>query len=217
MRNSLQINGPANNECKVPLEIKTLRGNAAQCMAEGVKWLVRSKYDLQRAKFSAAVTGYYFLQAKRNTKDGDWGDVCAAHQVARTTADRYASFAEFVVAQGGLDMPGLDDESRLLERGINAVMDSPRPWTALLRYAGMVEKQGQYDPERYQQRKTERGDQPAQLEFDFGAIMQSVRVIRTIDADHVGRSNLVALREELASALASVDHKLRTLNGTIDA
>lgn len=211
MRKSLKINEVVHNECKLPLEINKLRGNAAQCMAEGIKWLGRSKYDLLKAKFSAAVTGYYFLEAKRHTRHGDWEDFCAANNVARTTADRYAAFAEFVLSQGALDMPGLDDEARLLERGINAVMDTPKPWTALLRYAGMIEKQGQYDPERYQSQKARGGAPGRQLEFDFGAAVSTVRTLRRVDEFDLDRGNLVALREELAAALAAVEARLQNI------
>jgi len=216
MRNSLEINETATNSYAVPLEINRLRGQSNACMVEAVKWLGRSRYDLQRAKFSAAVTGYFVLEAKRSCKPGDWEDLCSANNVAVTTANRYAAFAEFVLAQGALEMPGLDNESKLLERGINAVMDSPKPWTALLRYTGMVAKQGQYDPDRYQQRKCG-CPEAGQLEFDFGTVVSSVRTLSRLDEYAISQPHLVQLREELVAALEAVDRKIRDLNGTIEA
>lgn len=207
---ALKINRPTNSVLDVPLEFRDLRNDRNGLMQQGVAWYQANIQDLQRAKHSAAVSGAFFMLAKRCCMDGDWADVCRANAIIVTTANRYIEFAEYCIEQGRIDAPDQGDEMKLLQRGIEVAMSSPRAWTALMRYNGHLEKEGQYDPDRYRQQ---------QAGFDYKPLRMAV--VRA--ADYVARipetapvEELVPLRDQLSRALQSVENRIQQINGTVE-
>lgn len=179
-------------------------------MAVGIEHHKNCVGHVVEAKRSAALAGAAFGGAKGQVKPGDWDDWCGAHGVPNTTADRYIAWYEYVMALGRASMPGLEDEERILDRGIEAVMPSPKAWTSLMRYNGLLLKQGQYDPDGYQRRK---GTQTGQLEFDFFAVVDTVAGLQTLLPQMLKAEQLATLEERLLAALARV----RELRGmTVD-
>ena len=83
-----------------PLISNALRKDVPALMRQGVKAHQQTVEKVLEAKHSAALSGAYFLAAKRASHDGDWLDICAANGVVHTTANRYIAWAEYCIALG---------------------------------------------------------------------------------------------------------------------
>lgn len=176
---------------------------------------------LAQAKAHAATAGWFFLQAKEVVGDGNWGDyvACFSDRIGRRTVTRYMEFTLEVIEWAQAERPALTSQMELLNHGIEMALESPRTFTQLLRELKLMRRFGEYDPERYQQKKlSEGGDQRGkQLELDFGRFTTGLRQLARLPEIPADTDlDLDELEHDLEAALTHVRELKGTAGRTLD-
>lgn len=190
------------------LPAKTDRAQAIEDLTtKALHWHAEFGRNAVETKHAAAHAGWYFMQVQKALAHGSWIPWLEAHNVARTTAHRYIIFAQDIIQWAALQHPTCRSEEQLLGFGIEEALKSPKSWTALMRYTGLLEKQGQYDPDEYAEKK-KRG--AGQLEFDFDRVFGSVQQLHAIPRSAT-RPQLETLRDCIRAALDQIEQRLGNL------
>lgn len=175
-----------------------------QAIAESA--LARKSFEA--TKVHALNAGWNFMQARLVCeRDGEvFENLIHAHehQISRRSVFRYVEFAESALAWAAAEQPSLKAKpAELLKAAYKVVLQSPKPFIALMRQLGEMRKFGEYDAVKYAIAK--RGG-VQQIEFSFDKVSSSLDLLTHLDdVNYV--MNFGEGKDE-AEALAELEAKL---------
>lgn len=134
-----------------------------------------------------------------------------ADQINERTVRRYMEFTSLVLEWAKKAHPRASEE-KLLEFGKMMVMESPKPFTALLREVGqLVNPQFEHDPVKHQEKRF--AAENGQLEFAFGT--KTVAVLKALP--EIGAATWARFdRADLEMAKAKAEQLLAGINAALE-
>lgn len=184
---------------------------ATELMVKGIEHHRLFREKAAELKVAAANAGWFFMLAKEKVPHGDWMTFMGGfqHELSHTTAWRYMQFTEEIMRWAAEARPDLKTQEELLQIGVDLALKSPRGITAILRATGDMEKFGEYDPERYQEKKERTPEQ--QLEIQFTDTVRAVSRLVTWDWSLAKAEQLDTAERELFAALEKVREARQSL------
>lgn len=169
----------------------------------GYKAFVEAYAHAKSAKLKSLMAGRHFRLARQLSEHGEWLAYAEAANISRSTIHRCIEFLELAedwVKQSNPTLTGA-----LLARAVDeAIMHSPKPFTALLREWKLVEQIGAYDPAAYAQRKI---GGPVQMEFHYEPCITYLDALCSSPVN-LAQSSLQTLETKLETALQAVRKQL---------
>jgi hypothetical protein len=183
-----------------------LAGNNHKWMERGIVESEQCRKSFKATKIHAMNAGHAFAKAREGL-DGEFVAYLAKyeHQVSKTTVYRYMEFYEAALAWAADQNPQLKNKpEELLKAAYEVVLQSPKPFIALMRQLGDMRKFGEYDAVKYATKKLGGGSQ--QIEFAFDTAFSAVEMLA-----HIGDENYVIKYPEgkdEAEAITELETKL---------
>jgi len=168
--------------------------------------------------------GFDFIQAKAGFDHGEWERQCQiyADKIPLRTIQHYMRLADLSWRWVLHKHPKVKDIEEVKRLAIEMVVVSPKPIVELMREMGHMLKFGGYFEEDYQEKKKRNLLGDGQIEFDFTAAENTLRMICDPKVSlkfPEGTNEVEALTElqgTLKSAAMRVSHRIRELQA-IDA
>lgn len=160
--------------------------STAKWMERGIAESTACRKAFSDTKLHAMYAGHAFAQA-RQTMPGEFVDYLAtfSDRVSKTTVYRYIEFYEAALNWAAEANPQLrDDPEALFRAATSVVLQSPKPFIALMRQLGDMRKFGEYDAVKYATKKL--AGASSQIEFDFDKVFSAVDLLA-----HIGEDNYV--------------------------
>jgi hypothetical protein len=191
-----------------------LTGNSHKWMERGIVESESCRKSFKATKIHAMNAGHAFAKAREGL-DGEFVAYLAKyeHQVSKTTVYRYMEFFEAALAWAADQNPQLKNKpDELLKSAYEVVLQSPKPFIALMRQLGDMRKFGEYDSVKYATKKLSAGSN-AQIEFAFDDVFSTVDILSHLGDENYqinypeGKDSVEALTEleaKLDSALTRV-------------
>lgn len=182
----------------------------------GIAEATLAKKSFEATKVHAMNAGWNFMQSRlvcdREGMNFDEFLGCYEKQISRTSAYRYMQFVESALEWAAAEQPSLKAKpAELLKAAYKVVLQSPKPFIALMRQLGEMRKFGEYDAVKY---AIARRGGSQQIEFSFDKVSSSLDLLAHIDdANYVmnfgeGTDESAAL-EELEAKLETALNKVR--------
>lgn len=157
---------------------------ASKWMSQGIAESERCRKSFEQTKVSAMNAGVAFIKARSELPEGAFAEFVGTFEpkITRTTVYRYIQFVESALEWTCEQNPALKDKpAELLKAAYKVVLQSPKPFIALMRQLGEMRKFGEYDAVKYATRKL---GNPEQIEFTFSTVFSAVDTLA-----HLGDEN----------------------------
>ena len=146
---------------------------ANKWMQQGIAESNRCRESFEQTKIRALNAGVFFIKARTEVGDGEFSIFVARYEdrgeTTRTTVYRYIQFTECALEWAAAQHPELKNKPEaLLKAAYKVVLQSPKPFVALMRQLGEMRKFGEYDSVKYATRKLNNG---SQLQFKFDELL----------------------------------------------
>lgn len=172
---------------------------------DGCRAVVETKRHLDGAKLAALTAGRRFRAAAKLCEHGEFGLMCEAAKLARSTVWRFTELVDRCEEEIRKEHPTLLG-ARLDAAVDKMVLSTPKDLTAIMRELGIIKQVGAYDAAAYQQKKLAGGQQ---LTFAYEFFESQVRaLVQTETVKELSRSSLLKLKGELEEAQAKVEEAL---------
>lgn len=156
--------------------------NAHKWMERGIAESESCRKSFEATKIHAMNAGFAFIKA-REALEGEFVAYIGKyeHLVSQTTVYRYITFVECAIEWARAQNPQMKTDEELLKAAYKVVLQSPKPFIALMRQLGEMRKFGEYDAVKYATRKL---GNPEQIEFTFSTVFSAVDTL-----SHLGDEN----------------------------
>jgi hypothetical protein len=184
---------------------------ATKWMQQGITESHNVRKTFAQTKVHAMNAGVFFIKARKELEGtGDFNDFLATFEqnISRPTVYRYIQFTEEALAWVQSQNPSEKNPEALLKLAYKAVLQSPKPFVALMRQLGEMRKFGEYDAVKYATKKL--GTGPQQIEFEFDKVFSAVDLLAHIGDESCvvkypeGKDETEALRELRDKMAASI-------------
>lgn len=194
------------------VNIRQAISTAAKWMEQGISESSKCRSAFTQTKIYALNAGYYFMQA-RAALPGEFEKFCEGYggKISHTSIYRYITFTEEALQWAAAENASLrDNPAALLKAAHKLILQSPKPFIALMRQLGEMRKFGEYDEVKYAQRKL---GQPQQIELPFAKVFSTVELLTHFGDENFsvvypeGKDEVEAMTEleaKLEAALARV-------------
>jgi hypothetical protein len=145
---------------------------ATKWMQQGITESHNVRKTFAQTKCHAMNAGVFFVKARKELEgSGDFNDFLATFEahISRPTVYRYIQFTEAALAWAQAEHPAEKNPEALLKLAYKIVLQSPKPFVALMRQLGEMRKFGEYDSVKYATKKLNAGT--AQIEFAFDDLL----------------------------------------------
>jgi hypothetical protein len=176
--------------------------NADKWIRNAITESALAKKSFEATKVHALNAGWNFIQARIVCeRDGsNFTELLAHHekQISQASAYRYMQFAESALEWAAAEQPSLKGKpAELLKAAYKVVLQSPKPFIALMRQLGEMRKFGEYDAVKYATRKLGTGQQ---IEFSFDKVSSTLDLLT-----HLGDPNYVMTFGEGVDEVAAIE------------
>jgi hypothetical protein len=141
-------------------------------MQQGITESHNVRKTFAQTKLHAMNAGVFFIKARKELEGtGDFNDFLATFEqnISRPTVYRYIQFTESAIEWVQAEHPAEKNPDSLLKLAYKVVLQSPKPFIALMRQLGEMRKFGEYDAVKYATKKLNGGN--AQIEFKFDELL----------------------------------------------
>jgi hypothetical protein len=195
---------------------KLAKTDADKWMQQALAESAKMRHAWQQTKLAALNAGLFFFNA-RAAVEGDFNEYLACYEdkISRTSVYRWIQFYESALEWAAQEKPSLKSKpALLLEYARKMVMQSPKPFVALMRQLGEMRKFGEYDSVKYAAQKRLSNGSQLQFEFDFSQAASALDLLMHVSEPNFifkvpeGKTETEAARElqgKLTAALQKLD------------